>query len=85
MTRLRNWFKNKSDAMKAWKERSDRLSHCVAEIKTAKDKEKIGYYVGRIKDINNLDNRRYLTSIVKKCEIKKCEIKNCKNEKNRSN
>lgn len=57
MTRVKNWFTNKEEAVKAWEERYERLGHCIAVVMRSATNKKIGYYVGKPKYIESIDSR----------------------------
>lgn len=65
MTRVRNWYKDKSEAISAWEERKERLGHLMAEVRKTSNNEHHGYYVGTEDGISKID-KRYVAKIIKK-------------------
>lgn len=70
MTRLKNWFDMKKEAVSAWKSRIPRLEHYIAIIRGSANHEKIGFYVGRLSDIKRLD-KRYVATVLEQYNPKR--------------
>lgn len=73
MTRVKNWYVSEKEAMEAWKDRKERLGHYIAFVERSSNHRHVGYYVGKLEDIENMD-KRFTAKIIK--------VKSQKNAKN---